>query len=454
MAQNNQINVPIPFAINKGGTGVTSVTTTPTASAWSGWDANKNHSAVGYIPGYTTTVTSASPVVLTVGSNQQQFFTGSTAQTLTMPVANTCVVGQYWSIINNSSAVVTIQSSGSNTILALPASSETVVTCITASGTSAASWVTSPAVSGSGTVNSGLINQLAWYSASGTAVSGLATANSSGLLTNGSGVPAWVTVTGTGAPVLGTGPTITAPLINAISDQTFNLPVMAFSGVTSAVNVIQAVNSSTGNALGLQFSGTDSNVKVDYTTKGTGTHSFFNGLQVSTQPLFVISGAATNTVNYITATGVVTGSSPTLSVTGTDSNIILTLQGKGTGGVTLLGTSTNDSAAAGYVGELLTASNDTGSPITFTTAAKTLQTVTLTPGDWDVWGNIFISATTVTTGQVGLSLVNNTQPNNSLTTFDTGASSVSRSSSPHENIYRIFKYTCLFSRHFYYYRNR
>lgn len=44
-------------------------------------------------------------------------------------------------------------------------------------------------VSGSGTVNSGTINQLGWYAATGTAVSGLATANNGMLVTNSSGVP-------------------------------------------------------------------------------------------------------------------------------------------------------------------------------------------------------------------------------------------------------------------------
>jgi len=51
-------------------------------------------------------------------------------------------------------------------------------------------WAT-PA--GSGTVNSGTINQVAWYAATGTAVSGLATANSGILVTSGAGVPSIAT---------------------------------------------------------------------------------------------------------------------------------------------------------------------------------------------------------------------------------------------------------------------
>jgi len=49
------------------------------------------------------------------------------------------------------------------------------------------------ASSASGTVNSGTINQLAYYAATGTAVSGLATANSGVLVTSGTGVPSIAT---------------------------------------------------------------------------------------------------------------------------------------------------------------------------------------------------------------------------------------------------------------------
>ena len=332
MTQNNQINVPTPFAINKGGTGVTSVTTAPTASAWSGWDANKNASAVGFIPGYTSTVTSASPVVLTVGSNQQQYFTGSTAQTLTMPVANTCVVGQYWSIINNSSAVVTIQSSGSNTILALPASSETVVTCVLASGTSAASWTTSPAVSGSGTVNSGLINQLAWYAASGTAVSGLTIVNSAGLTTTSGGVPTWVAYTGTGAPVLGTAPTITSPKINAINDQTNNLPVLSLSGVASAVNYFTMSAAATAGAIGITATGSDTNIGITIAAKGSGGIVFFSNGQAAIS----VSNPA-SAVNYLLIQGNTTGEPPAIFAAGSDTNVNLAFVPQGTGKIEIAG---------------------------------------------------------------------------------------------------------------------
>jgi hypothetical protein len=49
------------------------------------------------------------------------------------------------------------------------------------------------------------------YSSTADNISGITTVNSAGLLTNTSGVPGWVTVTGTGAPVLATTPTLVTP---------------------------------------------------------------------------------------------------------------------------------------------------------------------------------------------------------------------------------------------------
>ena len=69
-------------AVAGGGTGVTSVTTSPAATAFAGWDANKNLSANSFIDGYASIATAASTTTLTVGSAGQQFFTGTTTQTV------------------------------------------------------------------------------------------------------------------------------------------------------------------------------------------------------------------------------------------------------------------------------------------------------------------------------------------------------------------------------------
>lgn len=127
-------------AVNKGGTGVTSVTTAPAASAWAGWDANSNLSANSCIQGYATTATAAGTTTLVVGSAAQQYFTGSTTQTVKLPVTSTLVTGQSFLIVNLSSGVVTLQSSGANTLQAMAANTQLIATVISTSGTGTASW--------------------------------------------------------------------------------------------------------------------------------------------------------------------------------------------------------------------------------------------------------------------------------------------------------------------------
>ena len=90
--------------------------------------------------GYTTTATAAGTTTLTIASNRNQRFTGVTTQTVTMPVASTLAVGARYVIQNKSTGIVTVQSSGGNTIYAIPAASTAEFVCILASGTTAASW--------------------------------------------------------------------------------------------------------------------------------------------------------------------------------------------------------------------------------------------------------------------------------------------------------------------------
>lgn len=114
--------------------------TVPTASTLAEFDANKNISGNNVIPGYTTTATAAGTTTLVVGSTYQQFFTGVTTQTVLLPVTSTLVLGQRFYIENNSTGVVTVQSSGANAIQAMAGSTILELTCILVTGTTAASW--------------------------------------------------------------------------------------------------------------------------------------------------------------------------------------------------------------------------------------------------------------------------------------------------------------------------
>lgn len=90
--------------------------------------------------GYATTATAAGTTTLTVTSPHQQFFTGTTTQTVVLPVTSTLVLGLGYTITNNSTGVVTVQSSGLNNIISIPAKATVKVVCILTSGTTAASW--------------------------------------------------------------------------------------------------------------------------------------------------------------------------------------------------------------------------------------------------------------------------------------------------------------------------
>lgn len=116
------------------------VSNTPSASGVALWDANSNLSANNTINGYATTVTAAGTTTLTVASKYQQYFTGSTTQTVVMPVTSTLVTGQSWLIVNNSSGNVTVNASDSSLILTMTPNTQAVITCISTSFTSNAGW--------------------------------------------------------------------------------------------------------------------------------------------------------------------------------------------------------------------------------------------------------------------------------------------------------------------------
>lgn len=116
------------------------VSNTPSASGVALWDANSNLSANNTINGYATTVTAAGTTTLTVASKYQQYFTGSTTQTVVMPVTSTLVTGQSWLIVNNSSGNVTVNASDSSLILTMTPNTQAVITCISTSVTSNAGW--------------------------------------------------------------------------------------------------------------------------------------------------------------------------------------------------------------------------------------------------------------------------------------------------------------------------
>ena len=217
-----------------------------------------------FILGYATTATAGGTTTLTNASVNQQLFTGTSTQTVTMPVASTMTVGTRYLIENNSTGIVTVQSSGANTIVAIPGGMSVKITSILNSGTTAASWD----------------YEYVGFNA----------------------------ITGTGSNVLATSPTISDPVItesvNAQTGTTYT-PVLgdAKQMVTlnnaSAITVTIPPNSSVAYTAGS---------KIDFIQKGAGQVSFAQGSGVTSRSTGATATAPKLRVQYSAATAWYEGS--------------------------------------------------------------------------------------------------------------------------------------------------
>jgi len=112
-----------------------------------------------------------------------------------------------------------------------------------------------------------------------------------------------------------------------------------------------------------------------------------------------------------------TGASATTAVT-IDTSQAVTLTGTITPSQTagIVGTTTNNNVNAGSVGEVISSSVAVGSAVSLTTATtavsgKTITSISLTAGDWDVFGIVGInntSTTNFTSSAGGISTTNDT----------------------------------------------
>ncbi len=433
-------------ATGYGGTGVTSVTTAPTASSFAGWDANSNLSANSFIGGYATTATAGTTTTLTVSSAQSQYFTGSANQTVKLPVANTLVLGQKFTIVNLSSGTVTVESSGGNSIQAMAAASQLIVTCILASGTGTSSWsaqyvsnsgggVTS--VSGDGTTTSvnastgavtvSIINTYAGQTSIttlGTIATGVWGGTTVAVAHGGTGITSFGTgvatalgqnVTGSGGIVLATSPTLVTPVLGTPSSGTLTscsgLPISGIASLGTGVGTALAANV-TGSG-GIVLATSPTLVTPVLGTPSSGTLTSCSGL-----PISGIASLGTGVGTALAATvtgsgGIVLANTPTLitPVLGAATGTSVSLSSG------ILGTTAGGNASSGYVGEIISSVISSGSAVAINSStAKDMTTISLTAGDWDVYGNIsFVGSTNnISLAILWASLTSGTLPDASL----------------------------------------
>lgn len=226
------------------------------------------------------------------------------------------------------------------------------------------------APSGSGTVNSGTQYQLAYYAANGTAVSGLTAITASrAVVSDANGLPIAATTTST--------------------------EIGYVNGVTSAIQTQLNTKFTNGAAaLNTGASGTAGTLSVFPTTASKGvttlTASDNSGNTTTNINTAAQAGARTYTIPDAGASASFVMTQGTQTVSGTK-----TFDGQLIG----KGTATNDSAAAGYIGEYIEgtqAATNTGADSVY----ADLTSISLTAGDWDVsaiaqfsrngatWGNV------------------------------------------------------------------
>lgn len=282
--------------------------------------------------GYTTTATAAGTTTLTSSSNYLQFFTGTTTQTLVLPVASTMTVGQGFELHNNSTGTVTIQSSGLNTVATLEGGKTALVTCILASGTTAASWDADFTGSSTNTGTGALV-----FATSPTLVTPSLGTPTALTLTNATGLPvsgitsSTTAALGVGSIELGhaTDTTISRVAAGQIAVEGVNIATISSTDTLSNKSIALGSNTVTGTKAQFDTAVTDDNFAY------TGTANAFTASQTvtgtvttqaaATQDAVVIQGRAGGTSSRsVTITPASLSASRTLTLPDTTGTVITT----------------------------------------------------------------------------------------------------------------------------------
>jgi hypothetical protein len=124
----------------RGGTGTTS--STGTGSVVLGTAPTITLPTINNIrQGYSTTVTAAGTTSLTVNSNYLQFFTGTTTQILTLPAPQTMTLGMGFFVVNNSTGNIEVRASNAAAVATILAGTAMLFVSIDlTAGNGAAGW--------------------------------------------------------------------------------------------------------------------------------------------------------------------------------------------------------------------------------------------------------------------------------------------------------------------------
>ncbi len=174
--------------------------------------------------------------------------------------------------------------------------------------------------------------------------------------------------------------------------------ITSTGGATPVIDISSSyVGQSSITTLGTITSGTWTGTTIAVANGGTGITSFGTGVATALGQNVTGSGSMVlaNGPTFVTST--ITAPSITFSSTSE-----------------IIGTTTNNNASAGSVGEFLSSAAAPGTSLSSTVSVDGTS-LSLTAGDWDVWGSCYFSGLTMTILTTWISVTSATQPDIGLT---------------------------------------
>jgi len=219
-----------------------------------------------------------------------------------------------------------------NTTIGATTASTGAFTTATASTSFASPVFKATSSAGGALQNSGGTNQLQWGGGGGNNVSVDVAIN-----INPANAQVDISPTGTGTVRINpaTAGTINNTSIGATTPAAGTFTTLTGNSTSqfgrSSANYAQITGAASGSDPTFSALGSDTNINFTYLAKGSlGEHRFSTNTGGNTQFRITHTGSA---ANYLTVTGAATGAAPVLSAQGSDTNINLTLTPKGTGTV-------------------------------------------------------------------------------------------------------------------------